>query len=335
MTREKEKNRPSPGAGAEGKRNAPRPTVFTPSGGAKAVSPVERGHETKGPAKTTAVAAPTAMPGVERKRIAVAASDLRKLAPAAESGVIEQAMRLLQTFVVETATDRSAVSWGYSLQKAYSDLVSQTLALSQSAVLRKADGYLRRMMDILGSIDLAAVCEVEAGIVGKYLRKVTKKIDSPQELEAARAELDQLLSLMNASFDELLNLKDQLERHAAKIGKLGVEAEAAALAALYLSDYLQKEKATAPLSQRFTERSMSLTQTLAQIQGGAAIRDMQIEQPLRLVAAIQNVALVMVPGLLGSLASLLTLMRNRKPTPTEAGELADQLRNILDHLQTT
>ncbi len=327
-----EKDKPSPGARPEGKRNASRPTLFTPPGGAKAVSPAAAV-----PGKTRVVAAPTAMPGVERKRIPVDAGDLRKLAPGAAPDVLEEAARLLQTFVAETATDRSAVSWGYDLQKAYSDLVSETLALSQSGVLRKADGYLRRMMDILGSIDLAAVCGVDsgAGIVGKYLRKITKKIDSPEELEAARTELDQLVRLMSASFDELLNLKDKLERHAGKIGELGGEVEAAALAALYLSDYLQKEEGKAPLSQRFTERSMSLTQTLAQIRGGAAIRDIQIEQPLRLVGAIQNVALVMVPGLLGSLASLLTLVRNRKPTPTEAGELADQLRNILDQLRTT
>lgn len=79
---------------------------------------------------------------------------------------------------------------------------------------------------------------------------------------------------------------------------------------------------------------MSLTQTVAQIRSGASLREVQIEQPLRLIEAIQNVALVMVPGFLGSIAALTTMLdSNRKLTPTEAGELTYQLRSILQQLQ--
>jgi len=68
---------------------------------------------------------------------------------------------------------------------------------------------------------------------------------------------------------------------------------------------------------------MSLTQTVAQIRSGVSLREMQIEQPLRLIGAIQNVAIVTVPGYLGSVASLTTMLKsNRSLTPTETGELA-------------
>ena len=66
-----------------------------------------------------------------------------------------------------------------------------------------------------------------------------------------------------------------------------------------------------------------------------AKRDEQIEQPLRLIGAIQNVALVTVPGWLGSIAGLTAMLAGkRKLTPTETGELAHQLGNILQQLKT-
>ena len=65
------------------------------------------------------------------------------------------------------------------------------------------------------------------------------------------------------------------------------------------------------------------------------MRALQIEQPLRLVAAIQNVALVTVPGLLGGIAALAAMLEERRQvTPTQAGELAYQLRTILQQLKT-
>lgn len=80
---------------------------------------------------------------------------------------------------------------------------------------------------------------------------------------------------------------------------------------------------------------MSLTQSGVQIRGSTTITAAQIEQPLRLIDAIQNVALVTLPGWLGNIASLSVLFPGeRKLTPTEAGELVRQLRNIVEQLKT-
>ena len=281
---------------------------------------------------TPAVGQPTAIPGVERRRIAVTTSELKALSPGAAPAVYERALELLGTFVVEKATERKAILWGHDVQKAYGDLVTQTLALSQSPLLRKVDGYLSRMMDILGSIDLMAVCGHGSGGFAQLFKPVTRKIDTPGELRAAQAELDQLVRYLDSSLRELLDLKDKLEEHAGRINAIGVEVEAAALAALFLSRHVQK--ASGGLAQCFMERSMSLTQTLAQIRTGDSMREIQIEQPIRMVRVVQNVALVMMPGFLGSVAAALTLADRKSLTPTQAGELTYQLRDILRALQT-
>lgn len=285
------------------------------------------------PQRPEAVKKPTAIPGVERKRIMVELADLRRLSSQAKPSVLEKALRLVQTFVVKGSSDRQAVLWGHSLQQDYSNLVSRTLELSQVEVLRRVTGYIGRMIEILGSIDLEAVCGVVAssGMLGQYFKKVNRKIDTPEELDVARIELDQLVRLMGEALEQLLSFKETLEQHARRIEEVGDEVEASALAAEFLAAHLREGQQA--LSRRFLERSMSLMQTVAQIRGNTSIREVQIEQPLRLIGAIQNVALVMVPGWLGSIAALSAMLDGRrKPTATEAGELAYQLRNIVQQL---
>lgn len=280
-----------------------------------------------------ALSAPTAIPGVARKRIPVEAGDLRKLSPGAGAGAVDRALVLIAGFVLEKATDRKAVLWGHELQKSYGSVIAGALALSQAPVLRKIEGYIARMMEILQGVDLLAVAGHAGGGFGQYLKGINKKIDTPDELAAARSELDQLVHHMGGALDELLDLKDKLERNAAGLNRVATEAEAAALAALFLSQYLGSEQPQ--LAARFVERSMSLTQTLAQIRGNDAIREIQIEHPIRMVGAIQNVVLVSMPDFLASIAALNSLAaRNRVMSPTEAGELNYKLRDIMEQLKT-
>lgn len=259
---------------------------------------------------------------------------LRTLSPGVRPAIAEEALRLARAVVPSRLSDRSVVLWGHKLQQDYTDLVSQTLKLTQSDVLRNVSAHVGRMIDILGAIDIEAVCGAApaSGLLGGLFKSVNSRIDTPAELARARAELDHLLRLMSDAFGDLLGFKEALEAHSAKIAALGDAAEATALAALYLGGHLT---GIAPeLSQRFTERSMSLTQTVAQIRSGAALRAAQIEQPLQMIATIQNVALVMVPGWLGNIAALSGLIETRRqPNPTEAREMAHQLRTILQQFK--
>ena len=110
-----------------------------------------------------------------------------------------------------------------------------------------------------------------------------------------------------------------------------LSALAAALAASFLAQYLQNDKPG--LAQCFNQRSASLTQTLTQIRQNDTVREMQINYPLRLVGAIQDVALVALPDVIASIASAVSLAgRKVSLSPTEAGELHYKLRDIISKL---
>lgn len=276
---------------------------------------------------------PTAMPGAARTRIEVAVRDLQALSPGAEAGVYLQAQALVGSFIVAKSAQRKAILWGHDLQKSHGELVTEMLALARSPVLRQVEGYLARMMDILGSIDLKAVCgQGGRSVVSRLFQGVNKRIDTPGELAKAQTELEQLLALMGGALDPLLDLKDRLLRLSASMEGTATQVEAAAIGALFLSERLRQDDAA--LAQCFAERSMSLTQTLAQMRQAGSTRALQIEQPIRLIGAIQNVALVVMPAFIGSIASITSLGASQTTvSQTEAGELAYRLRDIISQLK--
>lgn len=333
-----EKGGGSPGKEPETKTGKLRPTVIDHLGGGAGTAPSAGGamapSESRHPAAPRGFG-PTAVPGVERKRIPATLEEFKKLSPGASPDVLEKALRLVYTYVEEEATDRTAVLWGQRSQEDYSELVSGNLSLSQADALVTATGYLNRMTGILRSIDIEAVAADTrgGGAIGEYLKGLNKKIDTFDELEAARVELEQLVKLMSAVLGELLDLRERIERQSRRIDEIGDDVDAAAVAAQFLSDY--ESKRSPQLSRRFFERSMSLTQSAIQIRGSTAIRAAQIEYPLRLIDAIQNVVLVTLPGWLGSIASLSVLFQGQRMlTQTQTGELARQLRTIVEQLQT-
>lgn len=277
---------------------------------------------------------PTAMPGAERNRIDVRSDELEKLTPGATAQVYKQARTLVEAFVADKATERRAILWGQDLQKAHSELVGEALALSRSSVLRKTEGYLARTMDILGSIDFLAACgHGSSGILSRVLQQMNKRIDTPGELAQAQAELERLVGLMDAALHELLDLKDRLLAVAERIDAAGERLEAASVAASFLSRHLESGKDA--VAQRFAERALGLAQTVALIREGGATRRLQLEQPIHIISAIQNVALVMLPAFIGNIASVSALSTARTTTPTEAGELAYRLREIIEQLKST
>lgn len=275
---------------------------------------------------------PTAIPGLEPERIAVEPADLRKLSPEARPEVRERALALVQGFVVGGASERKAVLWGHGLQQEYGELVSYGLGLSRSDVLGRVTFHLGRMTTILSSIDLEAACGLApgSGLLGRVLRQANVRIDTPEELMRARGELDQLMRLLGEALPQLLSLKEAIERHWRQVEAVGDEVEAAALAAEVLS--LRLSEARPALAGIYLDRSIGLTQTVAQIRSSTGLREVQVEQPLRLIRAIQDVALVTLPGWLGSIAALEATALRGPITPTEAGELAHQLRSIVQNL---
>ena len=316
-----------------------RPTVIgsegaSPRGPGGSVQPPKDGPARRAPAVKPVIRQPTAMPGTERRRIEVSVRDLQALSPGAKTMLYERARALVGAFVLDRAAQRKAILWGHDLQQTHGGLVTEMLDLARSPVLRQVDGYLARMMDILGSIDLMAVCGHGGdSVMGRLFQGINSRIDTPSELARAQAELEQLLTLVAAALDPLLDLKDRLLRLSNSMQGTAEQVEASAIGALFLSERLRQNDTA--LAQRFAERSMSLTQPLAQMRQTGSTQELQIEQPMRIIGAIQNVALVVMPAFIGSIASIATLgARKTTISPTEAGELAYRLRDIISQLKT-
>jgi hypothetical protein len=190
------------------------------------------------------------------------------------------------------------------------------------------------MMDILESIDLMAVCgHGKTGLLEGLTRSVNKKIDTRSELSSAQVELGQLVDHMSRTLQDLLNLKDAIETHSKTIDEVAAEIEVSGLAALFLAHYLRKDSSKASMADHFEGRSMSLVQTLAQIRQNDQVKKIQIEQPVQMISSIQNVALVIMPGFIGSIATVLTQLSGKGVSPTEAGEVSHKLQDVINQLK--
>lgn len=267
-----------------------RPTIITaPAKRAKVAPPAVRG--------------PTAIPGVTRQRIAVASADLARLCPGAEPRVIARALRLIDGFVIEDARAPHVDPWGREAEQEAPVLVEDALGLARTDLAPRVRGHVDRVAALLGTIDITA----------------------PRDFAAARALLDQLIHLTRNALAPLQDLRDALDDHARRIDEAGLEIEAAALAALFLSERLPGD-----LGRRFLQREISLSKTALAIRASQFERDSHAREPRVLIAAIKDVLLAVLPGWLDDAASL--ARPRRRSNPTEMAELQNRLRAIVRHL---
>ena len=312
---------------ADGKRL--QPTVMKPPAAReRAAKKEKRALTVREPA---AASGPTIIAGMRRKRIETTPSSIQALSPGTSAVTCKAAARLIEAFPAGKANDRRAVLWGHELQKSYGEWITKALAVAQEPLIEQARTHVARMMEILGAIDLMAVYGYDkSGILGTLTRSMNSSIDTPDELERALAELRLLLDRLGTAIERLMGLADRVREHATAIQKLEADMQAAALAAIFFSNHFAGEDRA--LSQRFTDRAMSLTASVAQLQQGDTVRRVQIEQPLQLIGTIQNVALVALPGFIANLTALLTA--THKASFTEASDATHQLRNILTQFRT-
>ena len=318
-------------AAPPGTGEALRPTVIKPPAagarGRKAAPSAAAPPTPREPSR------PTALPGTRRVRIEASPRELRALSPEASAAVCEAAARLLEQTVADTMNERKAVLWGHELQKAYGDEVGATLALAQDPLAEQARAHVDRMTQLLASIDLMAVCgHGKGGLLSRLASSMNDRVDTPAELAGALGELRLLLDRLGDATASLATLADRLHQRAGAIDRIGRDVDAAAVAALFLARHFEREAPA--LARRFDDRATSLTATVAQIRQGDAVHRLQLQRPLDLIGVIQNVALVMLPGLLAAMAALLALAKSRGASPTEARDMSHQLRDILNQLQT-
>ena len=285
---------------------------------------------------TVKISGPTRIPGAVSTRINVTVALLRTTNPHANEVTLEQVCTMIRAVSVDTLTPKHAIIWGHDVQSEYGELVTECLKLSQSGTLTKVRTNINRTLEILEAIDIAAVCGVgtkKTGFIGGLIKKATIAIDSLPELNEAIKELQQLHKLMTGAMEKLLELRGKLDEITSKTDRLVRSIEVYAIAAQFLADHI-KQIGQNELALSFEQRSMSLTQTIAQIQSNDLMRKQQVEEPLRLITVVQDVALVSVPGWIGSIVAIKTMLEGtNKPTVTEVNELSDQKQQITDRLK--
>jgi len=267
---------------------------------------------------------PTVMPGSTPVRLVVDRDRLQRLDPKAGAATLACAEAILSNLIPAHLTNRQALFWAQDLQEEHGRLVGDHLDLMRHPQLRQVPAHLQRLQSLLMRFDLQAMT-AKAGLLAGVFRAASGVIDTPAELQAARAEIDHLLHLLSGAMEGLADLKSRLDLRAAKLADLGNRVEAATLAAAYLA-----EAAPGPLTHAFAERRGSLAATLIHIRSAEFQHVQQSSLPARLVLAIQNLALVALPAWLERLAHFQAkLERGTRPSLTEARDLTFRLTNLI------
>jgi hypothetical protein len=250
---------------------------------------------------------PTAIPGAERRRIAVGSADILRLSPSAEPRTAARAVKLIDGFVVEGARDQHVVQWGQAVQQRAA-LLSDAPEPPHVDAPDLVRGYVGRIVELLGAIDLVAVRDVERATRDELLHLIHR----------SRIVLDPLRALLTARDD-----------HARQIDEAGFEIEAAALGATFLAEHLATLRPE--LSRRFLQREMSLTKTALEIRSGQFERSRQLDEARVLVAVVQDVVLTPLPDWLDGVAAL--ARTRRRANPTQVGDLQHRLGALIRNLE--
>lgn len=280
--------------------------------------------------------APSSMPGNKRSRLPITMDNLKSSFPELDQNRLEPMLQMIWETDTQLMQESSALTWQNSLQKSYSEQVMMLLELTRHDALETAQTRLHRVLDILEAIDLHGVCEFNKdGIFTRFLKSANSEYDTPEELELAEKELNQLVSRLNKESEALVALQRQAIQLLKEIKVLESRVQCAANAASVLSTYFEKlGKSHSRMAAQFHERAVSLTKTKAQMIQNEGARELQINHLHQLMASIQDVVLVMLPDWLGSISTIRSMLDMKKAvTLTEVMELTDRKKKIISHLK--
>lgn len=276
-------------------------------------------------------AQPTTIAGVKPERLKVDIDELHELAPNTSDEVRKEAVRQLQALTTNMLTRHRAQRWGQEAEQACVARFGGSAVPASAPFIDQARADVVRLTDVLAAIDLKAVCgHARGSLLGGLARSMSRRVDTPAKLGDALDELRALLQSLDADVGRLLSLKNGLRQRADVFEQAQRELEAAALAAQFLSGRLAAQDPA--IAQHFAERSTSLAATLAQSRHGDNAHRIQIQHPLQLIAAIQNVALAKLPAFINELAALQALAKSGQAFPAEALNMSYRLRDIIHQL---
>lgn len=282
--------------------------------------------------KTVAIRGPSVIPGTLRKRIPAKRKSLKEKHQPKDT-VLDKAMEIIYTTNQDDFNLSKAVLWGQNLQEQHNTLVNNTLALSQSEVVSTVTGHLNRMLEILGGLQLEKVFGESPSFLAGIFGRTAGEIKTPEELDKALDEIEQLSSILSGRIGELITLREELESNSKQLQDLSDGIEASMIAALAVAEYFEKKPLQKDLADRLKERSDSLTATLGQIRSDGLMRTLHIEQPMNLTTLVQEVVFNTLPSWITSVTAMrMALHGKHKPNPTEVSEVSRVLKTIIRQL---
>lgn len=295
------------------------PTVMPSASPPKAIPENER--------KPMTVTKSTTIPGgVVRKGLEVGVEDLKKQFPANSVETLTAVRDILIKTVLETLTMKISVGWGTKDQERYGKLVKESLALTGSERIRDSQRHLGRLYALLLEVATSFRNQDNSGLA------FWKKWESPLEAFREReAEIDQLSTFLRAVLPDIIDIQAKIDDGAREYVSLSATLEAQSLAAHYLSNLLtNKTPEQESLSQRLLERSLSLTQTVAQIKQGDIGRQSMVREIGELISRIQDGVLLKLPAWIEQVG----IVQAKDLTKTEVYTVQRGLEDVVNQLKS-
>lgn len=276
---------------------AMRPTVVPVSAPAPAVVAVE-------PVKASA------LPGTQRKPLAVTFDQLAQRFPGTEATHLARAQAILAGICPQSMHATAWLNFGVQAQETLSVLVKERLALMEAPTIRSVAQHLARLQLLLK--------EVLEAMDGGFLKKPAVKV-----WESVVGEIRQLESLLSKAGPALALVLDSMGRLAVKNQDAGDDLQAHALAADYLLDIIGTEA-----GQLLVSRQTSLMAAEALVLEQLQTLALDTTHVQELITLVQDGVLLQLPAVHSQLAGLAT-----KPSDTQRFLATEKLTEIVQFIQ--
>lgn len=243
--------------------------------------------------KPVVIEKPSVIPGgVSRKGLEVTKEDLARSFPGTREEILAEAKKILSTVIMEILTEVNCRQWGIKQQERYGELVEETLRLTSSKEIKDSSRHVSRLYALLQELAITFREPEPQGFA------FWKKRKNPLEVfDSNRTEIEQLSHILRQQLPAISELQAKLEDSSTEFKKLLQQLDAESIAARYLADLLTTgNDSRQAFAQRLLDRSLSLSQTVAQIQQGIILRQTTTAEIGKLVSRIQEGVLVALPA---------------------------------------
>lgn len=252
----------------------------------------------------------SALPGTQRKPLAVEVATLAQRFPGTEHVLLARVKAILAGVSLATTSPAAWLQFGMQAQEAVAKQVKARVLTLENAPNQAVQHHLARLMFLLREV----LDAMDGGIFKKSAASVWQSV-SPEIVQLERRLYD--------AVPQLTGMLGALANQAESFQNAGATAHAEALAADFLIDHVGTEA-----GQLLLNRSTSLTGThaLAIEQLQTVARD--VSQVQELITLVQNGVLLQLPQVQSQLASL-----SSKPSDTERYLATEKLTEIVNFIQ--